>query len=1018
MDPLLRFKSSHTFTSYAEGQHKEKTEDKKLILIIFITSYIFYIIDLVFSTYKIYDGKILTLAQMIVVFSLQVLKLFGFMVFYKFSVKTQSSKSNILEFTFCILFLASFISVWDIQLNTDKSRAYVIGLEFAWILLYLDTLISVWRWKVLACNIIIVYALVKSCIVFKSFRIEYIQLVLQIIFVFALLYHQEKRKREEFVRMVSLEAREQTLSNILDNIPENIAILGLDGELKYFNQYLDTCFKISSPARMAELFLKFVDIKPRERYFDLFQDNSKSILVPKSKNQVKKRRSSIREKFSEKLTMLSSLTPKKSPKGLVKETNSNTNANKSFIKYDFQSQKATSIQNPNIIMSPSSGSLTDIMTNVDHYNTLQDVLNFFFANTSTLKNYLNKRNNFFVFDGKYKSLTEKKRSFEIKISVTNFDEDESLIVILRDTTHRDVIVTLEGNNNFKDSVISSISHELRTPLNTNLNLLDIAINESSIPTSFKNSYLLPAHQSGKLLKSLINDLLDYSLLIAKRFVPEIKDKYLLGSLEKLRYLTAFKVKSKNIEFHISISQKLNFKVWTDHRRLRQILVNLLNNALKYTNKGFIQMKAEPYEGNNQLIKFTVTDSGIGIESQDLERMSYILKRRLLGQKLVAKNTEIGMGLMISNLLARNLGPTDEIISGINVISKQGEGSSFWFIIENREKSIEKSIGLSNINASPRDAKMQELLPENRLNESELFRGLNTLAPFANTQEDLRIPSIKRLPTGTRLETRKSKQQGSFHFSETVDKSVVADDDQAEENIACMIKDDNLRRSVNMVKLIKDDTGLNRGLSKLFSSSYSRHLTLQLENTYKDTPKLLHYGTVDPSDQFQSQLLNPIRNVSVEPLYEERIACMCPEILVVDDDMFNLFTMENLIKSLHLQMVRAVNGEEAINIVVRRTNHKCCVSCRPFRIILMDISMPVMNGFEATIKLREMMASDVTPYIPIVACTAFVGQDKEDEAYACGMEDVIVKPVTKSKLVETIKKFNAELIEDRISELSS
>ena len=1012
MDPLLRFKSSHTFTSYSEEQHREKTEEKKLILIIFIISYIFYIIDLVFSTYKIYDGKVLTLAQMIITFSLQGLKLFSFLVYYKFSVKTQSSKSNILEFTFCILFLASFISVWDIQLNTDKSRAYVIGLEFAWILLYLDALISAWRLKVLVCNIIVVYALVKACILFKAFHIEYIQLILQIFFVVALLYHQEKRKREDFIKMVSLAAREQTLTNILDNIPENIAILGLDGKLKYFNQYLDTCFKISSPAKMTDLFLKFVDIKPRERYFDLFQDTSKSMLISKPTNRkslVKKMRSSIGEKLSEKLTMLPSLSSKKTQKILIKETN------KSFIKYDFQ--KATSMKNPNILMSPSSGSLTDIMTNVDHYNTLQDVLNFFCANTSTVKSYLNKQNNFFIFDGKYKGFNEKKRSFEIKVSVTNFDQDESLIVILRDTTHRDVIVTLEGNNNFKDSVISSISHELRTPLNTNLNLLDMAIGESSISTEFKNSYLLPAHQSGKLLKSLINDLLDYSLLIAKRFVPEIKDKYLLSSLEKLRYLTAFKVKSKNIEFHISISQKLNFKVWTDHRRLRQILVNLLNNAFKYTNKGFIQMKAEPYEGNNQLIKFTVIDSGIGIEPQDLERMSHILKRRLLGQKLVTKNTEIGMGLMISNLLARNLGPSDEIISGVNVISKLGEGSSFWFIIENRDKSLEKSIGLSNINASPRDVKMQELLPEHRLNESELVKGLNTLTPFANTQEDLKMPTIKRVPTSTRLETRKSRQQGSFH-SETVDKSVVADDDQAEENIACMIKDDNLRRSINTVKLIREDTGLKRGVSKLFSSQYSRNLTLQAENTYKDTPQLLKCGTIDPSYKPESnQALNPVHEPSFEPLYEERMACACPEILVVDDDMFNLFTMENLIKSLHLQVARATNGEEAINTVLKRINYKCSVSCRPFRIILMDISMPVMNGFDATIKLREMMASDIAPYIPIVACTAFVGQDKEDEAYASGMEDVIIKPVTKSKLVETIKRFDAELI-DRISLSSS
>jgi len=128
-------------------------------------------------------------------------------------------------------------------------------------------------------------------------------------------------------------------------------------------------------------------------------------------------------------------------------------------------------------------------------------------------------------------------------------------------------------------------------------------------------------------------------------------------------------------------------------------------------------------------------------------------------------------------------------------------------------------------------------------------------------------------------------------------------------------------------------------------------------------------------------------------------------LVADDDMFNLFTMENILKSLRLRITQATNGNEAINAVLRRANFKCSQVCRNFKAIFMDLSMPTMDGFEATIKLKEMIEERSIPDIPIVACTAFVDTDKEEQCYQIGMKAWLLKPVTKSKLVETLKNFN-------------
>jgi len=138
---------------------------------------------------------------------------------------------------------------------------------------------------------------------------------------------------------------------------------------------------------------------------------------------------------------------------------------------------------------------------------------------------------------------------------------------------------------------------------------------------------------------------------------------------------------------------------------------------------------------------------------------------------------------------------------------------------------------------------------------------------------------------------------------------------------------------------------------------------------------------------------------------EDIPCTCPKILYADDDVFNLFTMENFIKGFGLTMTKAYNGKEAIDIIKKRSSHKCSKECQMFKFIFMDLSMPVMDGFESTIELKKMMAANKIPQIPIIACTAFVGDDKTEKCYQVGMQGRISKPVSKNKVYELLKTYN-------------
>jgi len=111
------------------------------------------------------------------------------------------------------------------------------------------------------------------------------------------------------------------------------------------------------------------------------------------------------------------------------------------------------------------------------------------------------------------------------------------------------------------------------------------------------------------------------------------------------------------------------------------------------------------------------------------------------------------------------------------------------------------------------------------------------------------------------------------------------------------------------------------------------------------------------------------------------------------------------KGFGLKIIKANNGLEAVNIVKERAVNKCSQGCRMFRLILMDLSMPVMDGFESTIQLRGMMAEKEIQYIPIIACTAFVGADKTEKCFECGMEDKITKPISKTKLSKILETYS-------------
>ena len=682
--------------SYSLGLSNERIWNKGYLSTIFICWSIFSAIDIILN-FSSLNGNKISQEEFIFMIALLFLRAIGFLFYYKNHKKAGTRSSQIFELIFAIIFSVTAIFTWNLQINMDINRSIIVGLDIAWVLRFSQLLFGEWAIKSLIDTSAAVFVIIKFSKVETEFGIAYVQASLQIVCLLVLLYSREKVQKSNFKRVFSMERTEETLKNILDNIPENIAVLNLNGDLVYYNRFLDACFGISEHENdEIDIFTRFHSVKPREKYFDLssLNESKSSFKIPtnKTKCRVLARKMTLKS-FTSNNTLYSfnskGLTSRRS-RGLNLSLNINA---KKDLKYSRQKSKGltplsfrrlgTNTRFSHIQKMASAHLPTKTVRSLEELTSVQEIINFFVANMHLFKNHNTNLNNFYIFDCKYKEdESAAPKSYEIKVSLANFDGDESFILILRDTTHRDIIATLEANDSFKNSVLKSVSHELRTPLNTNLNLLEIAIDDHQTPQTMRDNYLIPAHQTGKLLYSLIKDVLDYSLFLAHKFALHSKTKDIRQTLNKVNYLFESQARRKGIGFRLNISGGISQELYTDHRRLCQILTNLISNAMKFTTQGEISLMLEPYEADNQIVKFTVSDTGCGITESQCENL-----QKAFDMSDASKNYEttggIGMGLMMSNMLSRRLSPRISELYGLQFNSKVGEGSTFWFFVDTK-----------------------------------------------------------------------------------------------------------------------------------------------------------------------------------------------------------------------------------------------------------------------------------------------------------------------------------------------
>lgn len=526
-------------------------------------------------------------------------------------------------------------------------------------------------------------------------------------------------------------------------------------------------------------------------------------------------------------------------------------------------------------------------------------------------------------------------------------------------------IKAEEINRLKSEFLATMSHEIRTPMNGILGMAELILGVQ--PTRQIEGYARTIINSGETLLNIINDILDFSKIEAGKMELDPMPVDMLELADDVGALYSVKARDKALELVIRYVPGSEQFVYADPLRIRQILGNLVNNAIKFSDRGHITLTIEEEKDIQKdegfvYLKFSVRDTGIGLSPETQKRI--FDKFSQADASTTRKYGGTGLGLSICQSLVELMG------GSIGVESIEGTGSLFWFTLPLR-RNTEKS----------------------------------HILPKSPSLEDLRVLIVDDLPvirklvseqlssTGMRCSVASSGMEAMEMMKQAAATGKAFDiaiidylmPDMNGEMLACAINDHEKLRDTCLIMMtaagnpLADDHFGEKGFSAYIPKPIqSKALIESIEIVWSHYQEG-HKNVLIQLDTFRRQKDGAMPDEPVLPK---------AHVLIAEDNLVNQVFIKEILEEMKSTYVVVSNGQEALD----------ALKFSAFDLIIMDCLMPVMDGFEASRIIKEMKNNGkIKSSLPILALTANAMKGDRERCLDAGMDDYITKPVRKREL---------------------